>query len=45
MEIHALTAPLAAHLLLYLPAGCSDGAIVVWDFETRGVALTLEGHQ
>eukprot|EP00873_Tetraselmis_striata_P018277 jgi/Tetstr1/438541/TSEL_027093.t2 len=28
-----------------LAAGCSDGAIVVWDFETRGVALTLEGHQ
>mmetsp|Transcript_22836 Transcript_22836/g.40653 ORF Transcript_22836/g.40653 Transcript_22836/m.40653 type:complete len:213 (+) Transcript_22836:200-838(+) len=28
-----------------LAAGCSDGTVVLWDFETRGVALTLTGHR
>ncbi|KAI8361605.1 WD40-repeat-containing domain protein [Mortierella sp. GBAus27b] len=27
-----------------LAAGCSDGAIVIWDFDTRGVSRTLIGH-
>ncbi|KAG0227251.1 hypothetical protein BGW42_003096, partial [Actinomortierella wolfii] len=27
-----------------LAAGCSDGRIVVWDFDTRGVARSLVGH-
>eukprot|EP00898_Chlorokybus_atmophyticus_P008255 jgi/Chlat1/8430/Chrsp80S07845 len=28
-----------------LAAGCSDGAIVIWDFETRGVARCWEHHK
>ncbi|KAG0057401.1 hypothetical protein BGZ83_010860 [Gryganskiella cystojenkinii] len=27
-----------------LAAGCSDGTIVVWDFDTRGVSRSLVGH-
>ncbi|KAG0267495.1 hypothetical protein BG011_004529 [Mortierella polycephala] len=27
-----------------LAAGCSDGTIVVWDFDTRGVSRSLLGH-
>ncbi|KAG0201915.1 hypothetical protein BGX28_005404 [Mortierella sp. GBA30] len=27
-----------------LAAGCSDGTIVVWDFDTRGVSRSLIGH-
>ncbi|KAG0040246.1 chromatin binding protein [Podila clonocystis] len=27
-----------------LAAGCSDGSIVVWDFDTRGVSRSLLGH-
>ncbi|KAG0097858.1 hypothetical protein BGZ93_001810, partial [Podila epicladia] len=27
-----------------LAAGCSDGSIVVWDFDTRGVSRSLIGH-
>ncbi|KAF9935111.1 hypothetical protein BGZ65_003483, partial [Modicella reniformis] len=27
-----------------LAAGCSDGTIVIWDFDTRGVSRTLIGH-
>ncbi|KAF9584449.1 hypothetical protein BGW38_006423 [Lunasporangiospora selenospora] len=27
-----------------LAAGCTDGTIVVWDFDTRGVSRTLIGH-
>lgn len=27
-----------------LAAGCSDGTIIIWDFDTRGVSRTLIGH-
>ncbi|RUS26880.1 hypothetical protein BC938DRAFT_484001 [Jimgerdemannia flammicorona] len=27
-----------------LAAGCQDGRVVVWDFDTRGVARNLHGH-
>ncbi|KAG0309512.1 hypothetical protein BGZ98_001655 [Dissophora globulifera] len=27
-----------------LAAGCSDGTIVIWDFDTRGVSRSLIGH-
>lgn len=27
-----------------LAAGCHGGNVVVWDFETRGVARELKGH-
>ncbi|KAF9084337.1 hypothetical protein BGX23_010597 [Mortierella sp. AD031] len=27
-----------------LAAGCSDGTIVIWDFDTRGVSRSLLGH-
>ncbi|KAJ3129081.1 chromatin binding protein [Nowakowskiella sp. JEL0407] len=28
----------------HLATGCIDGRLVIWDFITRGVALTLKGH-
>uniref|UniRef100_A0A061RBP4 COMPASS component SWD1 n=2 Tax=Tetraselmis sp. GSL018 TaxID=582737 RepID=A0A061RBP4_9CHLO len=28
-----------------LASGCRDGQIVIWDFETRGVARALRGHK
>lgn len=27
-----------------LAVGCNDGRVVVWDFDTRGIARTLNGH-
>ncbi|KAK9808774.1 hypothetical protein WJX72_003348 [[Myrmecia] bisecta] len=27
-----------------LAAGCADGRVVIWDFETRGVAQTYQAH-
>lgn len=32
-------------LPLSIAAGCQDGRIVLWDFETRSAAKILEGHR
>lgn len=38
-------------LITFLPAigsllavGCNDGRVIIWDFDTRGVARILIGH-
>eukprot|EP00455_Lapot_gusevi_P019745 TRINITY_DN21031_c0_g1_i1.p1 TRINITY_DN21031_c0_g1~~TRINITY_DN21031_c0_g1_i1.p1 ORF type:complete len:128 (-),score=16.26 TRINITY_DN21031_c0_g1_i1:20-403(-) len=28
-----------------MAVGCNSGQIVIWDFDTRGIAKTLDGHQ
>ena len=27
-----------------LAGGCTDGKVIVWDFDTHGVSRTFEGH-
>jgi COMPASS component SWD1 len=33
------------HFVVPVAAGTEDGYIIIWDFETRGVAKVLAGHR